>query len=361
MPQSNKEQIGRRNYMGKIGATGAAAAIAGCISGQSGGKPNQLTFGVWGGTWQDLCIKAAIDPFRNETDIKVNYNIGAETERFNKIIAQQENPPVDATQLPLEHLQRGANEGLWHELDSDLVPVYGDVPDKLKGDGWLAHHFTASSLAYNTNTFDEPPQDMSVYLDTEYKGRVALGEPTQRSPAFDLMAFSLYKTNGKTYKDIEAAFQMYEEILETMNPKFAGATEQYGKWFANDVIDIARIWAARSASWNEDGTAINYVLPPNGAMLYSAGHALPKNVPENKVEWAGKLVQHFYTPDASKEFATTMYYPTVNPVVNYPDKVKKRVPLMSDVDKLVVPDYDWLGKNREKWTERANQLIQKFN
>ena len=359
MPANNKQRLERRSYLKQAAITGGALALTGCLGSVGSGKPNALTFGVWGGTWQDLCQKAALKPFSKETGININFVLGSESQRFSKQVAQKKNPPTDVTQLPLEYLERGQNMDLWHSLDSDLISVYDDVPDKVKGEGWLAHHFTASSLVYNTNTFDSPPKDMGVYLDPKYKGRVALGEPTQRSPAFDVMAFSLYKTNGKTYKDIEAAFEMYENIVKNMNPKFAGATEQYGKWFANGDIDIARIWAARSASWNADGTPIDYVIPSNGAMMYSAGHAIPKNIPEEKLKWAGKCVQAFYTPKASKEFASTMYYPTVNPAVEYPKNVQQKVPLMEDIDNLIVPDYSWVGKNREKWTNRANEIINK--
>lgn len=360
MPGDSKQQLHRRAVLKKAGATGAGLALAGCLGGGGGGKPNALTFGVWGGTWQDLCQKAALKPFTDDTGIKIQFVLGGESQRFNKQVAQKDDPPTDATQLPLEYLERGQNQGLWKSLDSDLIPVYDKVPDKVKGDGWLAHHFTASALVYNTNTFDSPPEDMGIYLNEDYKGRIALAEPTQRSPAFDLMAFSLYQTNGKTYKDIEAGFEMYEKVVKNMNPKFAGATEQYGKWFSNDVIDIARIWAARSASWQADGTAISFTLPPNGTMMYSAGHAIPKNIPDNKLEWAGKLIEHFYTPEASKAFATNMFYPTVNPVVEYPDKVKNKVPLVEDMDKMQLPDYEWLGKNRQKWTNRANEIINKY-
>lgn len=355
----NNQRLNRRAVLKSTGAA-SAAALAGCIGGSGDGKPDSLVFGVWGGTWQDLCQKSALDPFTEETDINIEFVLGGESERFNKLVAQPDNPPTDATQLPLEYLQRGENEDMWHSLDSDLVPVYEDVPDKVKGDGWLAHHFTASALVYNTNTFDEPPQDMGIFLNEDYKGRIALAEPTQRSPAFDLMAFSLYKTNGETFKDIEAGFEMYENIVKNMDPKFAGATEQYGKWFSNDTIDVARIWAARSASWAADGTPINYQIPANGAMMYSAGHAIPKNIPENKLDWAGELIQSFYTPEASKEFASSMFYPTVNPAVEYPDDVNNAVPTMDDIDDLQLPDYSWLGENREEWTNRANEIINEY-
>jgi putative spermidine/putrescine transport system substrate-binding protein len=364
MAGDNRYHTGRRSFIKKIGATGTAIGLAGCTGTGGGGsgsnKPNSITFGTWGGTWQDLCIEAAIKPFREETDIKVDYVLGSE-DRFNKLIAQKQNPPMHLDQQGLANLQKGAVEGMYQDLNSDILPIYEDVPDKLKGNKWIAHHFTASSLVYNTDTFDEPPEDMSVYLNTDYKGRVALAEPTQRTPNYDLMAFSLYQTNGKSFKDIEAAFEMYEKVVKTMDPKFAGATEQYGKWFSNGEIDIARIWAARSASWQADGTAINYQIPKSGAVMYSAGHGIPANIDDNMVEWAGELAQYFYEPEASKEFASTMFYPTVNPVVEYSEDVQKSVPLMEDIDGLQLPDYQWMGENQADWTERANSIINKYS
>jgi putative spermidine/putrescine transport system substrate-binding protein len=354
--------------MKRVGAAGTVVGLAGCLGGVGGGgggggggsTPDSITFGTWGGTWQDLCISAAIDPFREETGVKVNYVLGSE-DRFNKLIAQKNNPPMHLDQQGLANLQRGAAEGLYQELNSDILPVYADIPDKLKGDRWVAHHFTASSLVYNTDTFSDPPQDMGVYLDPEYEGRVALAEPTQRTPNYDLMAFSLYQTDGESFKDIEAAFEMYEEIVKKMDPKFAGATEQYGKWFSNDEIDLARIWAARSASWQADGTPIDYQIPKSGAVMYSAGHGIPTNIDENMVEWAGRLAEYFYKPDASKEFATTMFYPTVNPVVEYPENVQRSVPLMEDIESLQLPDYQWMGENQAEWTERANGIINEYS
>lgn len=356
---------GRRRVLKAIGA-GSVAGLAGCIGGSGGGggngdKPNAVTFGTWGGSWQDLCIEAAIDPFRKEENVKVNYILGSQ-DRFNKLLAQKSDPPMHLDQQGLPYLSRGAREEVYTELNEDLVPAYAKVPDKLKTDRWMAHHFTASALVYNTDNVSNPPKNIGdAYLNPEYKGRIALAEPTQRGPQYDLMAFSLYKTNGKTFKDIEAAFEMYEEVVKTMNPKFGGATEQYGKWFANGDIDVARIWAARSASWQQNGDPVDYVLPKEGAMIYSAGHGITENSTEAEKKWAGVLCDYFYRPSAAKKFAQQMNYPVVNKEVEYSEEVSSRVPLLDDLDNLTLPDYQWMGKNVNDWTNRANEIIQKHN
>lgn len=362
MVELNNSHKKRRQFLKGMGAVGATAAIGGCIGGGGGdgSKPATVSFDVWGGTWQDLCIEAAIDPFTEETGVDVEFMIGSAPDRYNKHQTQKDNPPTDLTQTQLDYLVRGQKEDLWLDLDSDIVPVYADVPDIFKDDGWLAHHFTASSIVYNSENVDSKPTDMGVFLDPEYKGRIALAEPNERTPAFDLMAFSLYKTDGETYKDIEAGFEMYEEILQTMEPKFGPATEQYGQWFETGEIDIARIWAARSASWSDQGIPLQFSIPKNGAMIYAAGHAIPANIPENKIEWVGKLIESFMSPEASKQFANQMYYPTVNPNVTYSEDIGQKVPLMDSVDSLILPDYDWLAEGREEWTERALNLIGEY-
>jgi len=93
-------------------------------------------------------------------------------------------------------------------------------------------------------------------------------------------------------------------------------------------------------------------------MTYSAGHSIPKNISENKLSIVGDLIQAFYTSDASNTFANDMNYPTVNPDVEYSEEVQNNVPTMDDIDKLLMPDFEWVGSNRDDWTNRANEIVQ---
>lgn len=353
-----EESLLRRQYLRRAGAFGAAAttmATAGCLAGGGGeGKPSTLTLGTWGGTWRDLMENAVVKPFNEETDIQIEDVLGDSTDRLNKIIAQQKNPPVDVSQQDGSGLVRGSNEGLWHELTEDLVPSLADVPDNFKGDDWVMQIFAASGLLYNPNVVTEEPTSWDAYLNTDYKGKVGL---FTEDPTHDLLAFSLAKTGGKSFKDIDAAFEMYEEVVKTMDPEYITSSEEYGKLFAQEEIVLGRYWSARAAQWQSEGKPVGSVIPEAGAMSTNFGNAIPKNIPENKLEWAGRFIDYTLRKQAAKVVAENMYYTNPIPSIEYPDKVKDKLVSSEDLDNLNIPDFNWIAENRATWRERSNEII----
>lgn len=356
-----EQSLLRREYLRRAGAFGGAAAgvaTAGCVGGVGGGdqKPNKLNLGTWGGTWQDLMIDAVVKPYKEETDIEIEYVLGDNTQRLNKIIAQQNNPPVDVSQQDGSGLVRGSNEGLWHELNNDLVPSLEKVPDNFKGDDWVMQIFAASALLYNPNEFDSPPKSWDAYLDTNYKGKVGL---FTEDPTHDVLAFSLAQTDGESFKEVDKAFEMYEEVVKTMNPKFVTSSEEYGKLFAQEEVVLGRYWSARAAQWESEGKPVRSVIPTAGAMSTNFGNAIPKNIKENKLEWAGKFIDYTLREQAAKVIAQNMYYTNPIPSINYPDNVKDKLVSSEDLKRLNVPDFDWVAENRASWRERANEIVNK--
>ncbi|MDY6817558.1 MAG: extracellular solute-binding protein [Halobacteriales archaeon] len=358
-----RESLLRREYLKRAGAFGAAAAsagLAGCaggIGGGGGGKPSKLTLGTWGGTWQDLMIKAVVEPYKKETDISIDYVLGDNTQRLNKIIAQKDNPPVDISQQDGAGLVRGANSGVWHELTTDLVPTLKDIPTNFKADTWVMQIFAASGLLYNPNKV-ESPSSWDIYLDTKYKGKVGL---FSEDPTHDIMAFSLAQTNGESFKAVDKAFKMYEQVVKTMDPQYITSSEQYGKLFAQGDIVLGRYWSARAAQWQTEGKPVRSAIPKAGAMSTNFGNAIPKNIPENKLEWAGKFIDYTLRKQAARTIASNMYYTNPNPTVNYPDVKPSKLVSSKDLQNLKVPDFEWIAKNRSKWRERANNIINKYS
>lgn len=356
-----EESLLRREYLRRAGAVGGAAtgvATAGCVGGLGGGggKPNSLTLGTWGGTWQDLMIEAVVKPYKKDTGIKINYVLGDNTQRLNKIIAQKKNPPVDVSQQDGAGLVRGSNEGLWHELNTELVPSLEKVPNNFKGKDWVMQIFAASSLLYNPKEFDSPPKSWDAYLDTKYKGKVGL---FTEDPTHDVLAFSLAQTDGKSFKAVDKAFEMYEEVVKTMNPTYVTSSEEYGKLFAQGEVHLGRYWSSRAAQWQSEGKPVRSVIPKAGAMSTNFGNAIPKNIPENKLEWAGKLIDYTLRERAAKVVAKNMYYTNPIPTINYPKSIQDKLVSSEDLKKLNVPDFDWVAQNRASWRERANEIVNK--
>ena len=346
----------RREYLKRAGAfsaAGTAAGLAGCTGG--GGSPDKLTLGTWGGTWQDLMIKAVVDSFKKENDVKVNYVLGNDDPRLSKIIAQKKNPPVDVSQQDGSSLVKGTNAGVWLPLTEDLVPTMSEIPEVFRGenDTWLMQIFAASGLLYNPNVFDSAP-GWGAYLDTKYKGKVGL---FTEDPTHDLLAFSLYKSGGKSFKAIDKAFEMYKEVVETMDPVYITSSEEYGKHFASKNIVLGRYWSARAAQWNSEGKPVTSTIPKEGAMTTNFGNAIPKNISEEKQKLAGKFIDMTLQQQAGKVIARNMYYTNPNPNVSYPEDIADKLVQKEDLEKLKMPDFDWIASNRESWVQRMSEII----
>ncbi|WP_266082679.1 ABC transporter substrate-binding protein [Haladaptatus caseinilyticus] len=356
----DEQSILRREYLRRAGAFGATvggAGLAGCLGGGgNGGKPNALRLGTWGGTWQDLMIKAVVKPYKKETGINAEYVLGDNTDRLNKIIAQKKKPPVDVSQQDGSGLVRGSNAGLWKKLNPELVPMLDKIPDNFKSDDWVMQIFAASGLLYNQKKIDSKPTSWNAYLDPKYKGKVGL---FTEDPTHDLLAFSLAKTQGKSFKEIDKAFEMYEKVVKDMNPEFITSSEEYGKLFAQEKIVLGRYWSARAAQWQSEGKPVTSLIPKSGAMTTNFGNAIPKNIPDNKVEWAGKFIDYTLRKQAAKIVAEEMYYTNPNPNMEYSSSIADKLVKSEDLEKLNVPDLDWIAKNRSSWRERANNIINK--
>lgn len=347
----------RREYLRRAGAFGTAAAgtaLAGCTGGGDGGKPSTLRLGTWGGTWQDLMIKAVVEPYEEETDLTVEYVLGDNTERLNKIIAQSDNPPVDVSQQDGSGLVRGSNEDLWLELDEEIVPTYSKLPDTFKGEDWVMQIFAASALLYNPEVFDEPPTSWDAYLNTDYKGKVGL---FTEDPTHDVLAFSLWATDGESFKDVEGAFEKYEQVVKEMDPVYITSSEEYGKMFDQGEVVLGRYWSARAAQWESEDKPVTSVIPEAGAMTTNFGNAIPANIPEENVEWAGKFIDRTLQNQAAKVIAKNMFYTNPNPDVDYPDDVEDKLIQAEDLENLNVPAFDWIAERRADWRERANEII----
>jgi len=352
----------RREYLKRAGAfsaaVGAATSLAGCTGGGSDEKPSTLRLGTWGGTWQELMIDAVVSQYEEDNDITIEYSLGDNTDRMSQIIAQSDDPPVDVSQQDGAGLVRGASEDIWMDLDSDLVPMYEDIPDNFKSEDWVLQIFAASALLYNTEQISEGPASWDAYLNSDYQGQVGL---FTEDPTHDVLAFSLAQTDGESFKDEDAAFEMYEEVVSEMDPVYITSSEEYGQMFEQEEVILGRYWSARSAQWNSEGTPVTSVIPESGAMTTNFGNGIPKNIPENRVEWAGEFINDTLQNNAAQVIAENMFYTNPNPDAEYPDDVESKLVQSEDLENLNVPDFEWIAERRSDWRERANSIIDEYS
>ena len=358
MRDDSKQGLLRREYLKRAGVGAAGATgLAGCMGGGGGDGPDSLVIGIWGGSWQETMIEAVSNSYEEDTGITLEYVVGDNTDRFNRLIAQRDDPPVNVSQQDGAGLVRGENEDLWLELTEDIVPRISDVPSQFKSDYWTLQIFAASALLYNTETMDSPPESWDAYLNPEYEGRVGL---FTQDPTHDLLAFALHQTDGEDPTAMDQAFDMYEEIVAEMDPIFITSSDEYGNRWQNGELDIARYWSARAASWGENGP-VGFAIPGAGAFTTNFGNAIPSNIPEERIDAAGEFINYTLQQDAAQVIAEQMYYTNPVPDIEYPEGVQDKLIQEEDLENLQVPPFDFIAENRSDWQQRVQEIIDEYN
>lgn len=358
----------RRKYLLSLAAAGGIGTLAGCIGSDSGEgaseqqaepeKPDEIRFGTYGGSYYEAQKQAFVGPFEDQTGIKVTRQEGYGSDRLAKLIAQGENPPIDVTHLGEQGMIQGESEDLWEPL-SDIVPLYDQIPSKFKGNGWCANIFSPQPILYNPDAFDEPPTSFEVFLNEEYKGRVGIRKPSG-DPINNLMNFSLYKTNGKTLKNMEAALEMWEEVNKNMDPVFMGTSDDQEKKWAEGSIDVASYWTARAITWNKKGISVRSSLADEGAYCGMFGNAIPKNLPSERKEYAAKLINLSLSQQGANGMVRALNYANPNPNVTYPDEIKDDIVKADQVDDMNFVDEEFVSRDLGKIRERAVEITNKY-
>ena len=196
----------------------------------------ELTIVSWGGSYAKACLEAFIEPFEEETGIKVNvedYNGG-----LAQIRAQVDTGHIywDVVDLETQDDLIGCDEGLLEYVGdleftdgSDGTPAEDDFFEHANSECGVGTIAWATVVAYNGSVFDtDPPTSLNDFFDLEkYPGKRGLRRTPEVNLEFALMAdgvapADVYKVLS-TPEGIEQAFQKLDHIKDSIVFWEAGA------------------------------------------------------------------------------------------------------------------------------------------
>jgi len=153
----------------------------------SGG--DTLTVAVWKGYGADL--PWAVSDFEKATGATVRFQY-IDSEDSQLQLLKKANGAIDVALPNIQYIGTGANEGLFHSLDTSKLTNYSSIyPEfahrkelrkggELKGIPWA---WGSTGLFYDRSKVTPTPNSLSVLWDPKYKGRIAiLDDPTVLVP-----------------------------------------------------------------------------------------------------------------------------------------------------------------------------------
>lgn len=306
-----------RRFMAVLGVTLALAALNAC--GGPAARPTparpalaaELVFYDWSGDMP----QAVLDAFAAEYGVSVNYAVyESQEEAIENIRAGM---TYDVVVMEGRFIPLLAQEGLLAEIDYRNVPNFRNISANFRDLAYdpdnrhaIPYNWGSTGLVVRSDLVTEPVTSWQALWDLRYAGKVALwaGQPRE-TLALTLKSLG-YSANSEIPAELDAALARLLELkprllfIEDYDPVTSANMLAEGKaviavGFAFDVLE-----------GRQKHSAITYVLPAEGALLWGDTFIIPANSPNRYT--AEVFLNFILRPEVNAQIANGNYYATPN-------------------------------------------------
>ena len=265
-----------------------------------------ITMVSWGGVYQEAERKALYEPAAEKLGIVIKEDT---LSGIADVRSQVLSGAVawDIIELGSSSCAQGANEGLFEELDFDVIDTTGYAPGTYD-DHWIGVMYYSTVLAWNTDKYGENgPQSWADFWDVEkFPGSRSL----YNSPG-SMLEIALIADGVPTEElypiDVDRAFAKLEEIKPHIDVWWTSGA-QSAQLIKDGEVDMLALWVSRVVGVVKDGAHADYTF--NEGMLDFGCLAVPKGT-KNKA-LAMKVLAEFVSPDLQANLPLHIDYGPVN-------------------------------------------------
>lgn len=293
-----------------------------------------------------------ISNFEKDTGIKVNLIVAGTGELQKRVSTEKNNPLGDVLWAADETMLSSSK---------DLFMEYVSLEDSNMEDGFKnkSGYFTPcfadpTVFIVNKNLIgDIKVEGFEDLLNPALKGKIAFGDPTNSSSAFQSLMAMLYAMgNGDPMS--KEAWDFVDKFIANIDGKMASSSGQLHKSVADGEYPIGLTWEDPAANYIKNGAPVEVVFPKEGAIFPGESVQIIKNCkhPEN----AKKFVDYLISEKIQNAVGAQL---TVRPL----RKGTELASYMTPLDKITItPDYDekWVTENKKKVTTTFTEHLEKM-
>lgn len=371
-----RNRVSRRRVLRRVGASGALAALSGCLGGSndgnggttgtSGGKlADEITFYSTGGSWARKMEEAILDPFTEETGVKVNLQTyGSPSSMLSKIKAGQAE--VDAMLMTDPPLYQGVEDGVWAPLRTKNIPNIDRIkrfkPSNVPYDpGEKIHHvpntYGAYGLVYNTEKVDSEPQNWEDLYTKQFQGGLTLSQFT--SSVVGTAALDLGYDINSFANDEAKVKKVWNRVKEqnTYTHQWWDSATTAQQLYTNNSAVAGNFWVGRTRVLkNENDVPVTYTLPKDGAVGYVSVWAVNSKIDDPKRYTCERLLNYVLADEPSRRLAEIISYAQANEISDPPESYSS-IPDRKHADKIHVWDQSVYQTHQQTWSQKFQEIV----
>jgi spermidine/putrescine transport system substrate-binding protein len=362
--------LGRRSFLGLIGATGAAYGLQTPFARHAFAQDvQQIRFDGWGGVVSEAFRKHAFDPYTQETGITVvDGTFAGGDEYLAQVRASQPGEFNIAHLSGVFDYARYANFDLNSDLDTARIPnlelvipalitaLENITPGALSA---VPYDYGTTGIAYNRKHIsDEEVREKGarILLDPAYKSKIGAWSDWRTRVWYGALQTD---QSPNDIQDIDAVWDAVRENRDLLLKYWASGAELMSL-LAEEEIYATEAWSGRVYALQEQGHDIGYYDPPSGFGWQECLFVL-RGSPMAECE---ELLNFMLDPATSIAVAEGQSYPpALDPTkVDLGDKIAK-LPAFDPtgtLDGLVFADPGYWNGHEQEWAETFSRVQRGF-
>ena len=278
-----------------------------CVVGLAGtAQAQDVVFSSWGGAYQEGQRKAMLDKAEEKYGVEIGEDSHTGLAAIKtQVLSGQVN--WDIVDLSTPDCERGRKDGLWEELDYDLIPNAANLDPEYRNPYWVGFITYSTVLAWNTETVPNPPQNWAEFWDVEsFPGKRAL-----RNRGRDMLEVALLADGvprDALYPiDVDRAYAKLEEIKPHISVWWTSGG-QTAQMAIDNEVDMMVVWNGRIEDAIQDGATWDYTF--NDGNIAVECLVVPKGAGDP--ETAMKVINEMLDAANQAEFTKYILYGPVN-------------------------------------------------
>jgi spermidine/putrescine transport system substrate-binding protein len=266
--------------------------------------------------WAEYMDPDILTQFEEECGVKVNEDVFTSNEDMIARV-QAGNSGYDVV-IPSDYaVDLMVDRGLLHQLNKENIPNIVNLNPNLTGlyydpnnEYSVPYQYGATGLAYNTATFETPPDSWAYVFDPELlcanSGFVSMLEDERETVGAALVYL------GYSVNDTDPAHHAEAlEILLGQKDCLAGYnSDNYNQTLAGEEVMMAHAWTGGTALARDEKENVAFAIPKEGSVIWMDNMAIPMDAPN--IYTAEVFINYILDAEIGAQLSNYTFYFTPN-------------------------------------------------
>lgn len=263
--------------------------------------------------WEGGLPQAILDAFTEEYGVAINYQSFVNSEEA--VANVKAGNVYDVVMMDSTYIAELLTSGRLTELNPSNVPNLRNISANFRdliydpGNRYsVPYSWGTTGLVVRSDLFGKSVSSWNDLWEGEI-GQVGIWDDPRSMISLTLCQLG-YSVNSDKPEELEAALERLLELKQR-----AVFLEQFDPWTSAPVLDSGQItialgWAYDALAGQELNSAIDYVIPQEGTLLWLETMVIPANSPNQYT--AELFINFMLRPEITGQFVNEMYYAVAN-------------------------------------------------